>query len=810
MKAKLLLLLVSVMALFASCSSSPDVETNEIPGTADGFKLQSFSSKAQIDFGTKSISADGCSVMTLLGTTPLDGEEGTSVDLIYGTDAPQLSAVVDKSGKVLLLNRSIPGSTTTYNAHTTALACVTMHPLFAPVKGKSNFEKLVKEIEQNTWFKRLEDHVAANIANGNHPLDTSDAQIVRILEQIINGMCEDLDEVYQVYNTRAASKITMPKAGPFDVQMNGNTAIIMSSRITPMYKGRVLNSKSEVIDEFDVPSGADYGLTNLWWDGETELFVKTDYKFDFDEVDNGEYRFEFDRKNTECICDLSINLLCNSLDIMGLPLSKVNTDALRDAVSVFIVSKAAALTSMYSDGKASTMEIMEFYVCTLVPEFLQSKTFISLVGGTAAAAMAGLASKFSAIYTVYCAIRGAGNTAVRAFSALSTPWKTSFCLCKDEKGIHTCEDFMFMAGGDTEFEVTIGEIIIPKVLVVPTYSDTWRAHKVRFELMCDEGELAPTTVSVDNNSEAWTVWTVGDTKEVQQIRAYVVDEATGKPISNEIWFTAHVDLQQPVINLDFNKEFYLDADSHEYNFTVRASNASDIYVSTVFANNAQPWITASPLMFNSKEPTDLSGRVNVKIEANPDEKDRIAYIVFYASNIINDKSHIANAIVNIVQAGKKPTDEPQNPGITEMEDFYGAWTVDNAGVYTYLRFRKDMTWQRERWDTKEYSNGSKDIVLTEETHGTFTYKRSQYEQMTIQKNPNVAFLFDGNFVCTGTETPFSPKTSAAVGKSGTYTVQGVRAYDYGYNGEVFLTVWNTSDPCCLNEAGSMWNPSAYK
>lgn len=809
MKAKLLLLLVSVMALFASCSSSPDVETNEIPGTADGFKLQSFSSKAQIDFGTKSISADGCSVMTLLGTTPLDGEEGTSVDLIYGTDAPQLSAVVDKSGKVLLLNRSIPGSTTNYDAHTTALACVTMHPLFAPVKGKSNFEKLVKEIEQNDKFKRFEDYVASNIVSGEEPLSTKNGQIKQVLEDLINDMCYDVDEVYQEHFTRAASKITMPKAGPFDVQMKGNTAIIMSSRITPMYKGRVLNSKSEVIDEFDVPSGADYGLTNLWWDGETELFVKTDYKFEFDEVDNGEYRFEFDRKNTECICDLSVNLLCNSLDIMGLPLSKVNTDALKDAASVFIVSKAAALTSIYSDGKASTMEVMEYYMFTLVPDFIKSKAFINLVGGTVASAMGGLVGKLSAVYTVYCALRGAGNTAVRAFSALSTPWKTSFCLCKDEKGIHSCQDFIFTAGGYTEFEVGPGEIIIPKVYVLPNYNDTRRIHKVRFELVCDEGELSSTTVSIGENFEAWTVWTVGETKEVQQVRAYVVDEATGKAISDEIWFTANVDLQVPTLYLDFNKYLYVDADSHEYNFTVRANNATDIYLTTNDASKS--WFNVSPTWFNSTEPTDLKGRFNIKIDANPDEKERIAQIYLSSYNSQNWKTNATGIeFVTIVQAGKKPTDEPQNPGITEMEDFYGAWTVDNAGVYTYLRFRKDMTWQRERWDTKEYNNGSKDIVLTEETHGTFTYKRSQYEQMTIQKNPNVAFLFDGNFVCTGTETPFSPKTSAAVGKSGTYTVQGVRAYDYGYNGEVFLTVWNTSDPCCLNEAGSMWNPSAYK
>ena len=791
------------MAFLASCSSSPDVEINEISGTADGFKLQSLSSSAKIDFGTNSISADGCSVMTLLGTTPLDGEEGTSVDLIYGTDAPQLSAVVDKSGKVRLLNRSIPGSTTTYNAHTTALACVTMHPLFAPVKGKSNFEKLVKEIEQNDKFKRFEDYVASNIASGEEPLSVKNGQIKQVLEDLINDMCYDVDEVYQEHFTRAASKITMPKAGPFDVQMKGNTAIIMSSRITPMYKGRVLNSKSEVIDEFDVPSGADYGLTNLWWDGETELFVKTDYKFDFDEVDNGEYRFEFDRKNTECICDLSVNLLCNSLDIMGLPLSKVNTDALKDAASVFIVSKAAALTSIYSDGKASTMEVMEYYMFTLVPDFIKSKAFINLVGGTVASAMGGLVGKLSAVYTVYCALRGAGNTAVRAFSALSTPWKTSFCLCKDEKGIHSCQDFIFTVGGYTEFEVGPGEIIIPKVYVLPNYNDTRRIHKVRFELVCDEGELSSTTVSIGENFEAWTVWTVGETKEVQQVRAYVVDEATGKAISDEIWFTAHVDMKQPVIFMDFNKELYVDADSHEYNVNVRARN-----VFSMGRHCIDSWITVSPNIIESglKETSDLSGRFNIKIEANPYETERIGSINFAATNNLT----MASVTLTIIQAGKKPTDEPQKPGITEMEDFYGAWTVDNAGVYTYLRFRKDMTWQRERWDTKEYSNGAKDIVLTEETHGTFTYKRSQYEQMTIQKNPNVAFLFDGNFVCTGTETPFSPKTSAAVGKSGTYTVQGVRAYDYGYNGEVFLTVWNTSDPCCLNEAGSIWNPSAYK
>lgn len=802
---KLLLLLLTSLVL-AACG--PDV-VDTWESAKSNYKTTG--TTAEIDFGNPNLSTEGFEIMTLAGTARLNGETSAKIEILSGNEAPQIALILNANGRPVMMNRSTGASTTEFNAHTTALAYVTLHPVFALVTDRDEFKSMVQEIERAEGFAELEELVASYIKKGQEPLSENHRDVQAALENVIEGLCSGDSKASRAESSKG---IELSETAPIFINIVKQKLNIQTVLLTPMYTGEVINNGGDVVKEFQLKSRSDYSLKGFWWYSTRELLFNDAASIDFSQYPDGEYRVVLDRRNAECVCDLAINLMCNYLDIMGTQLGKVNTTKLRDAIRVYVLARISNFTTMICDGKVECDELYEFIGAAVV-DFCSSEHAKPLFEAGGCAIISTIASKLNKVYNFYCFMRGTSNGLLRASFGLTSPAVTSFCVCKEQgKELTSCTDrvTLELVGGDNQEAYPGKQLLLPvEVKVVPNGSANAASHyNVHFEVFSG-GSITPEVCTVEAGGIATAYWTLAESPEIQQVSAYVTDIATGKVMSNTVWVNAKI-AKHTLALYSGDKHFPWEGGSH----MVRVgTNCAEVELSV--SPSSASWLTAEYRPTGSPYEYE-AGYVRYSVTENRDTKERRATIHLVGKD--EDGKVVAkNKIVVTQNPYEEPAQpEPEKPAEYDFDEFYSAWRCENFAAdyrgnkqWRILKFFRDKTWKIEVWEYKDFGNSTAELQ-TGEWYGTFTVKHNDFESTMIKKNPQLLGVYDITMKCTGTDLPdwvdehTDRSAGSFVGQSGTYMLNlGVSE---ALGDEPFVTLFNTSDPVGLNETYK-WDPAKY-
>ena len=485
-----------------------------------------------IDFGSSSVSAKGCELLTLTGTTILDGNNPGSVQVLSDNHTPCLTLLCGKDGEVLMMARDIysDGGKLELNARSTALAYVTAHPLFAPVKGVMPFGELKSMILGSPLYSAFESQIAKAIKAGKPIFDSSNKALIGALEDLMNNLCVDASAKPA---TKATSVEGLTGVGHLNVWVEGKTLKVQNPGIAPMYEGFVYDSDGNEVGRLDVPAGNDYGITDIVFRRDITGNEVAGFSLAGCE---GQYNFFFTRDTQNARMDFAVRWFCSSLDILGAGLSTAEMQSLRGAVLQFIAVRAAALEQMLFSGTYTYGELIEF-TYNFIQDFLASPYFLELCQGAAAKALQASAAKLSKVVTIYCALRGSTNVIARYYSMIDSPHTVEFCLCSSGSlPLFPCGYVKLeLISGDRQADVSRKWLDEPiKVKVDPGNNDNAPNYFiVRFTVHSGEGVVAMSEVYTDYKLEAKTYWMLGQECFMQILKVEVLDPATGGVISEE-------------------------------------------------------------------------------------------------------------------------------------------------------------------------------------------------------------------------------------------------------------------------------------
>ena len=166
MKHLKLLALFAMTAFLWSCETPQNpVPEGERPGPSVSVGLGGGSAAGSADINTVitvgvNIETDNgddlndCQITTLSGEAVISDTNGSTETL--STRQTQTFFVNDESDNVIMMSRRQGNNQTnvTINSISTAIAMVTLHPLFAPLKGEE-YDELVRMIENSRYFPAI-------------------------------------------------------------------------------------------------------------------------------------------------------------------------------------------------------------------------------------------------------------------------------------------------------------------------------------------------------------------------------------------------------------------------------------------------------------------------------------------------------------------------------------------------------------------------------------------------------------------------------------------------------------------------------
>ena len=522
----------TMMTVWASADgTSKDAEaTLEI--VQEHLSYPTVSVNCSIDFGTSSISAKGCELLTMTGSTSLDGNNQGNVRLRSDNNTPCVALLCGDDGEVRMMARGIysEGGKLEVNARSTALAYVTMHPLLAPVKGEEPFSEMISMILNSTLYGNFEKSVADAIKSGKPVLDPANSSITKAFEALMNEICVDASAQPV---TKATNVEGLTGEGHLKVWVEGKQVYVQNPGISPMYEGYVYDSDNNEVGRIDVPAGSDYGVTDIMF--RRDLHGNTPVSFNLYGCE-GEYDFFFTRDSQAARVDFAVNWFCGFLDIVGAGLSSVEMKTLKGAAVQYVASRMNSFDQMLLSGTYSYTELIEFGY-NAVQDFLASDLFLEICKGASAKAMQALAKKLSKIITVYCAVRGSVNVVSRYYSMMDSPHTINFCLCSTGAlPLYPCSYVkLILVSGDKQADVSQKWLDTPiRVKVDPGNNDNPPSYYiVRFTVESGGGKVSMSEVCTDEKLEACTYWMLGQGCFAQDLKIEVLDPATGGVISEE-------------------------------------------------------------------------------------------------------------------------------------------------------------------------------------------------------------------------------------------------------------------------------------
>ena len=546
--------------LFYSCSKS-DSNSDEIVVDEEPVKEISITNQVSFEGGNTDISS--FKLLTIEEEQTLGNTEISSKS--YACSSPQLMLVTNDNDEIVMMSRGVYAdkSQNSIDAKSTAIALVTMHPLFAPVASKE-YSELVNVITSSSYFPSLLDKVKASIEIRRNIYDESNLELISALSTLVESLCDtENDENFDPLTRSSVTRTTTIKGideGPFFVEARNKVLVVKNSGLTPMYTGVVKNAKGDVIKEdFDIPSRSDYGGLDL-------IVNRTNYgeevKFDFTNLADGEYYFHFDRTTSKATLDFYVNITGNLLSVLGLPMSPKEGELLKDAAK-FVWNAITTAGSSVTDSKISPLEwagiayggVTDFFSSPSFTAFIQKESKWAIakkVGGILGNSL-----------NWYNKIKGSANMTMRIGWSLSSPKEVDFCLCYYNKEISSCSTAALSEVSGNWQEGYAGQrLLMPVVVKVRTTADDGTVlensnyQKVKFSVVEGSGRVQDDFVGTNDKQEASTYWYLGDdnTNVGQKLKVVVVDIATGQEISEPIYFEASIkEASDITIRLDWDE-----------------------------------------------------------------------------------------------------------------------------------------------------------------------------------------------------------------------------------------------------------------
>lgn len=544
------------IALFAFCSGamvSCQGVTIEIinPSNLQQNKQQILSGEIISETANPTL-YDGCELICAGGITEII--DGVFQVNSYLNDNVQTFVVADDSYNVYLLSRMSvdQGSNIRIDSYTTAVALVTLHPLFAPIKS-NEYDEVVNIITSSSKFENLHNEVKNTVARRQDIFDVDNEALLLALNDLMEDISDETnnenfsDSLDDIVPDSTRAIYDNPTVYPFHVDISGNVLTIRNVGLTPSYYGYV-SEASGAQTPFSVPSRFDYGGMDIFKENIDEFMLGDPRTFNF--TYQGQYKFHLSRMNASATADFYLRLANSILTSFGL---SVGNDALQEvgnAVSRAMINAGSGVNDALSDP----MDWVGIAYGAVVEWMAQDYWEAVGKGG-----IVQLGNVLSNSLILYDKLKGVLNASLRLAHALSAPEEVNFCLCYYDGEISTCSVArLYEVSGNNQQGYSTQRLLLPLVVQVETlgddgvYRDANTYHRIKFEVISGGGSVEDMLVSADNNNQASTYWTLGDDGD-QKVKVTVVDIVTEKEISNPIYFVADVSSAQVTIRLDWSK-----------------------------------------------------------------------------------------------------------------------------------------------------------------------------------------------------------------------------------------------------------------
>ena len=550
---------IAVMGALVACYEN--IITDETYNTDEN---KSITVEGNLNLPSEDVSLyNDCNILSITDIANIDN--GTFEVAAYSNNQAQ-TFFVQNNDEIYLMSRApiSNGEHIDFSVQSTAIAMVTMHPLFSPV-GREDYAKLTNLITGSPKYQAFYDEVAKSISNKCHLYDETNNDMLIAFSNLMEELCgesedsegsgeynDSLDNIEgsttRSIDTRAIYQHSQINPTYIDAQINGRTLSLRTVWATPSYYGTVSQPNGQVVNKV-IPSRSDFGIMDLAFNRTTR-----GEPMEYDFHDEGSYRFNFSRVNAEATLDFYMRIAGSILSTLGLTIDG-NDDAIVEAAK-YISNAITAAGSGVSDAEMTALDWLGIAYDAAINQIsttgkLGSRTFSQTFINYSKA----LASSFN----WYNKIKGAANLGLRLAYAFDAPETINFCLCYYDNEVTTCtEASLYKADGDEQTGYANQRLLLPITVYVQTlgddgmYYESSSYHRIKFEVVSGGGEVEFDLVSADNNNQASTYWTLGESGE-QKVKATVVDIITDKEISDPVYFTADLNSAEITIRLDWSK-----------------------------------------------------------------------------------------------------------------------------------------------------------------------------------------------------------------------------------------------------------------
>lgn len=526
--------------------------TNIIDETAGTSTVSSVKVQVGDEYIGKTLSTSADEITITNGTSEIRSNSNKSV---------QTFVVNDGENVYLMARTPIRGnSQVVLDAKSTALAMVTMYPLFSSIDA-DGYKDIVGVIESSEKYPALCSEVSKVISQNRNLYDVENEDLLKAFSNLIEDLCTDVEEeVYgdtlvvianqNLASTRATYKSARLDPTYIDADITGNKLTLRTVGLTPSYFGTVRYAGGGTTN-IAVKSRADFGGLDLFTKtvGNWRYGDPMTYTFNND----GEYYFNFSRMTPEATADFYLRLANCLLTSLGLDLGN-------DAIQEIGNSISRAMINAGSGVNDQVMDPMEWVGIAYNAILEQLKTGSFFGHGVSDSFIFG-AKFLGGSINWYNRIKGIGNAATRLAFAVSAPETFSFCLCNYNNQVTTCTEASIEksgGGGDEQNGYSKQKLLEPLTVYVKTvdengmYVESSNYHRVKYEVTKGGGNVASDIVSVSRDNTASVEWTLGESGD-QEVRAVVIDIITEKEISEPVYFKANLEKAEITIRLDWSQ-----------------------------------------------------------------------------------------------------------------------------------------------------------------------------------------------------------------------------------------------------------------
>lgn len=541
---KLAFVILFIMSVLCSCN------TNIIDDTSNNTVFSNIKVLVEGDYIGKTLSTSADEVII--------GNEIS--DIRSNVNQSVQTFVINDGENVFLMARTpISGnSQVKIDVNSTALALVTMYPLFSSIDALG-YKEIVNTIESSDKFPALCNEVSKVVSQNKNIYDVNNEDLLKAFSNLIEDLCTDVEEVVygdtlvvienqNIAATRATYESSRLDPTYIDADISGNKLTLRTVGLTPTYFGTVTYAGGGSTN-LAIKSRADFGGLDLFTKTVGNWRYGDPMTYTFNEM--GEYYFNFSRTTPEATADFYLRLANCLLTSLGLDLGN-------DAIQEIGNSISRAMINAGSGVNDQAMDPMEWVGIAYNATLEQLKTGSFFGHGISDSFIFG--AKFLAgSLNWYNRIKGIGNAATRLAFAVSAPETFSFCLCNYDNQVTTCtEAGIEKLSGDNQKGYAKQKLMEPLRVYVKTidedgmYVQSSNYHRVKYEVTKGGGNVAANLVSVSSDNTASVDWTLGESGE-QEVRAVVVDIITEKEISEPVYFTASLEQAEVTVRLDWSQ-----------------------------------------------------------------------------------------------------------------------------------------------------------------------------------------------------------------------------------------------------------------